>query len=93
MVLKETVDPISKLKGAIFIPPNDFKIHHSNESVTVGRKSVKVGHAWIESPNRRTYEGVIFAPDGAPANYYNFWQGFTVVPRSGDISKYLDHIR
>lgn len=93
MVLREETNPISNLPDAVFISPSDFRTLHSNQKITIGQKSVKAGHAWIESSERRTYDGAVFAPQGAPPQYYNFWRGFAVEPRSGEIGKYLDHIK
>lgn len=48
--------------------------------------------AWVEMPNRRTYAGIVFAPQGAPDGYYNLFRGFPVPPIGGDCSLYLQHL-
>jgi hypothetical protein len=47
---------------------------------------------WLTHPQRRQYEGVVFAPQRVVPGYYNFWQGFAVEPRAGDCSRFLTHI-
>jgi len=41
---------------------------------------VGVGDIWLKNPLRRQFCGVAFAPEGAPAKFYNLWRGFTVEP-------------
>ncbi len=49
---------------------------------------------FLEHPDRKTYHGIVFAPDGrCPDGYLNLWQGFMVEPKPGDCSLYLAHIR
>ncbi|MCY1274448.1 DNA primase [compost metagenome] len=46
-----------------------------------GPKMLQAVDLWLKSPERRTFEGVTFAPSGnAPAGYFNLWQGYTVEP-------------
>ncbi len=47
---------------------------------------------WLESSKRRQFAGVVFAPEGAPNGFYNLWKGFSVEPKEGDCSIFLDHI-
>jgi hypothetical protein len=47
---------------------------------------------WLTHPQRRQYEGIVFAPKRVVPGYYNFWQGFAVEPRAGDCSRFLTHI-
>jgi hypothetical protein len=49
---------------------------------------------FLEHSDRKTYFGIVFAPDGkCPGGYLNLWQGFTVEPKPGDCGLYLAHIR
>ena len=45
------------------------------------------------SDQRRQYDGLEFAPAGAPDTIYNLWKGFSVKPKPGDCSLFLEHIR
>lgn len=42
-------------------------------------ESQEMAKVWLTSPERRTYEGIVFhpGPDEAPAKFYNVWRGFT----------------
>lgn len=42
---------------------------------------------WLKSPKRRTYEGLIMAPEGAPPGMLNLWKGWAVEAKPGDWSK------
>lgn len=65
-----------------------FRERYLNQPITItganGRtKVLTAGQAWLESPARRTYRRVVFAPPGAkPAapDEYNLWRGFAVSP-------------
>lgn len=50
--------------------------------------------AWLDSPRRRQFNGLVFDPAGrAPANYYNLWKGFAVEPSErGSCRRFLDHV-
>jgi hypothetical protein len=58
-------------------------------------KYEKVGHWWLNHPNRRQYEMVAFAP-GTEADSdrgaYNLWKGFSCASKPGDCSLLWDHI-
>lgn len=56
-------------------------------------KDRKLANAWLESPMRRSYTGIEFAPTTSTADKYNLWQGHPINPIHGDCSLYLDHIR
>ncbi len=68
-------------------------MRYCNRSLGSGRNAIKLGRAWLEHEDRREYDGVVFSPKSAPANFYNTWQGFAVQPVEGDCSLYLDHVR
>lgn len=61
----------------------------------------RLGHKWLEHPNRRTYSKIVFAPPGAKQHIspkdYNLWRGFAVTPMAENpepyISRYLEHAR
>jgi hypothetical protein len=46
----------------------------------------------MSHPDRRHYEGLVFAPGRDVPGYYNLWRGFSVAPTPGDCSKFLSHI-
>jgi hypothetical protein len=56
-------------------------------------KRVPLATHWMHHPQRRQYEGMIFAPGRDVPNHYNLWRGSAVVPRPGDCSRFLAHLR
>lgn len=49
--------------------------------------------AWMESPGRREYKRVVFKPEGCAPDEYNMWQGFSVEPREGDCTVFLEFLK
>jgi hypothetical protein len=74
----------------------DFRNRYSNEFVGIwidGKpKSISIGKYWLAHKNRRQYLSIEFMPKGDKPDIYNLWQGFTVQPKAGDCSLFLDHI-
>lgn len=55
-----------------------------------GDKPPPLANAWLAHPQRRQYEGVVFAPgEVVPPNILNLWQGFAVTSAPGDVSLWL----
>lgn len=75
--------------------PNRVRVEYMGES-----RFVACADIWLNSPQRRQYEGICFAPapygqDRTPWGYYNLWRGFAVAPDPrGDAvcSRFLAHI-
>ena len=76
-----------------FYQQADFKSHYANRKVRVDKHVKTAGELWLGHPDRRSYEGVTFNPNGASEGYYNLFQGFPVEPARGDRGLYLDHIQ
>jgi len=78
-----------------------IKITRTNAEGEAQTKKAPLAKLWLTHPDRRTHEGVTFAPSGkAPAGYYNLWRGFAVDPLPGGIwqsarscRKLLQHLR
>lgn len=71
-----------------------------NETVKVGEDSNgnpkyrDLGGWWLEHPQRRQFEMMVFAPEKQlPADCYNLWKGFAVPSLPGDCSLFLTHVR
>ena len=60
--------------------------------IQIEKKAVTVVKYWLDSPQRRQYDGIAFSPQGDTPNHYNLWQGFSVKPLVGDWSLMEDHI-
>lgn len=55
-----------------------------------GEKPRPLAEAWLNHPQRRQYEGLVFAPgETVPPNILNLWQGYAVAPEAGDVSPWL----
>ena len=56
-----------------------------------GDKQRSLADAWLAHPQRRQYEGLVYAPgEPLPGNILNLWQGFAVFPVAGDVSLWLE---
>lgn len=99
-VLQErtAADPTSRRERAesLFLQPRELHTKLSNLLVADPRtgKLRQLSEIWMEWPERRTYERLIFAP-GSPKqpDAYNLWRGFAVEEDpDGDCSLFLDHL-
>lgn len=92
VILREGVDAWGEPEVR-FIKVSAFKLLHGTHFIDTGKREPQTwADAWLESPLRRQYLGVCFAPDGAPDEYYNVWRGFAVEPREGDVSLWENHV-
>ena len=48
-----------------FYQQADFKSHYANRKVRVGKQVKTAGELWLGHPDRRSYAGVTFNPNGA----------------------------
>jgi hypothetical protein len=76
-----------------FLSVDGFKQWMGNRFTKVGKKDVPLAAQWMQSPGRRQYSGLVFAPSGAPEDYYNLWKGFGIgADNSGSCQLFLDHV-
>jgi hypothetical protein len=87
-ILKESSDGEIKL-----LTHSAFDNWFRNQHVRRGSKTIPVAKHWLSHPQRRQYEGLVFAPGRDVPRCYNLWRGFAVKPRPGDCSKFLTHTR
>jgi hypothetical protein len=73
-----------------FITMDAFRNYHANYKVD-GSPAAKL---WLESEDRRTYDGICFSPSGdTSADFFNLWRGFAVEPKpNGSCELFLDHL-
>ena len=85
--------------------PRELGVYLSNERIPKkdGEGTEPIFPVWLNSPDRNTYENIVFRPD--PKIYrsgpriiqqrrtYNLWQGFSVAPIKGNCALVLDHIK
>jgi Family of unknown function (DUF5906) len=80
-------------EGFRFLTVLAFEQWHANRFVQRGEKRLPLAKHWLKHPQRRQYEGIVFAPDREVPNHFNLWRGFAVQRRPGDCSKFLAHVR
>ena len=66
----------------------DLRNRYRHLKVVVGQTKNGVvekplGHFWLDHPQRRQYEKIVFAPGKEIDTAYNLWQGFAVEPVPG----------
>lgn len=59
----------------------DFALQTAN--MASPKKSVSAANVWLQSPQRRTYKGMVFSPGRDIPDQYNLWRGFSVEPTPG----------
>ncbi len=93
-ILHETADGEIKFwdrKDFIMCYENSRKIIMSKKGKT---KSIPYSTIWLQSPERKTYKKITFAPEiTVPTSTFNLWRGFAVEPKEGDCDFYLKHIK
>lgn len=98
-VMYESTDPTFNRPDLKFLPFKDFENYHQNKRTVVAgpngkARDISIAKAWLQSENRREYEGIVFDPTGkSPKEFYNLYQGMSVEPKKGDWSKLQAHIR
>lgn len=89
-VLREL--PNSHYEPFDLMSPVSFREWMSNRYVTVEDKSVPLAKYWLNHPERRQYNSIVFAPGDEDVDGYNLWRGFAVKAREGDCSRFLWHL-
>lgn len=57
------------------------------------QKAQPLGQYWLRHPQRRQYEGLVFAPGRSTPKHFNLWRGFATEPVEGDCSRFLEHLK
>lgn len=99
-ILDETID-INGKPDIQFLSDYDFRILYANRKVPnplAGQKGqtkyIPLPNAWLNSPKRREYKGIIFEPkETKKTDFYNLFRGFAYQPIKGDWSLFRNHIR
>jgi hypothetical protein len=91
LVLTERFNPETKYREYPLSSFADLRKLYSNRLVAGQR--VDEGEWWLNHPERRQYDGIIFSPGEDRPGYFNLWQGFAVEPKYGICSRFLAHIR
>jgi hypothetical protein len=94
-VVERTEDPQLQRSVLVRYAFSDFRRMFLNRLVALPKgKFVDLGTHWLGHKDRRQYlGGVVFEPkDDVPADRWNLWSGFAVVPRSGGWRLLHEHI-
>jgi hypothetical protein len=96
LIMNEIVDPVFNRPTITFSTISDFKNYYATDKVEVsngnGTKLVSIAPVWLDSPERRQYEGIVMAPGRDVPGYYNLYRGFAVNPEKGDWHLNKTHI-
>ncbi len=97
-IVEEYSDPVKNRRMLRWISPHAFREKYSNAKISVivnGKtREVPLGATWVQWPDRRTYDAVVFAPgQELPDSVYNTWRGFAVEPKAGTCESFLDFIQ
>jgi hypothetical protein len=91
-------DPSLKCSIIEFISTPALEKKYAHDKLVIGyRGEIPVERncvsLWLESPDRRNYNGMVFDPgQDHGSDYFNIWRGFAFQPRKSRIDFYLNHI-
>lgn len=92
-VLRETLNPETKLVDVDYLSVEGFKQYYSNVKIPVGRAFLTAGNYWFSHEERRQYERVDFLPGKDLPGLYNLWKGYSVeADPTGDWSMFREHL-
>jgi len=94
VVMNEITNPVFERPDITFSQVSDFRAFYANRRVMIphGNKPVSIGKAWLESPLRRQYKGIVFSPGKDVPDHYNLYRGLAVDPKPGKWDRYQDHL-
>jgi len=92
-IVHETYDHTFEYPDIEFLSAADFGVLYKNRKVTVNGKRKLLATHWLESPSRRQYNRVEFAPGKVFDEVFNLWSGYHIDPVKGNCDLYLEHIR
>jgi hypothetical protein len=100
-VMYMETDPVSQCQIPAYQTIPDFIAFHHNKKRDIGTperpKLTGIGKWWIDHPERRQYDCVVFRPHApgdvpVPGNAFNLWRGFACEPHQGDWSLLRAHL-
>jgi chloramphenicol 3-O-phosphotransferase len=98
-VIEEIWDPVLQRPRLTRQSFDDFRNRHMHKTVQAGVTQqgkavlVPLGNWWLKQPQRRQYDGLVFAPGQEIEGSYNMWKGFACQSLPGDCNLFLDHVR
>jgi hypothetical protein len=100
-VMYMETDSVSHCQIPAYQTIHDFITFHHNEKRDIGTpekpKLIGIGKWWIDHPNRRQYDSVVFVPHPPGdkptlGNVFNLWGGFACEPHKADWSLLRTHL-
>lgn len=97
-VIEEVEDDVLGRNRLTISSFEDIRNRYSHMMVEVGQdkdgKAIRIplGKYWLAHPMRRQFDYMRFMPQGDKKGVYNLWRGFSVEPKPGDCSLYLQHL-
>ena len=93
-ILNEETDPVTLRPDISFSSKDDFINRYTANYVVNPNdgNTTTAGKLWFNSPKRRFYDGIVFAPGEKPDGYYNLWRGFGIEPQQGCWERMRKHI-
>jgi len=80
-----------------YIDLDSFKniLRNRNKEVMVNDKPAlrRLGEWWLDHPQRREFDNVVFAPGKEVTNCLNLWRGFAYQAVPGECNLFLDHLK
>lgn len=99
-IIREVWDPAMKRTRISKQSFEDFRNGYRNRKVIVAHNDKgqpvekAVGVWWVDHPQRRQYDTIVFAPGQEVEDAYNLWRGFAVDSLPGDKHQpFLRHVR
>lgn len=99
-IISEVMDPSMNRTRISKQSFEDFRNRYRHQKVTVGFNDngqpiqKAAGAFWIDHPQRRQYETIVFAPGREIDDAYNLWRGFACDSLPGDKHEpFLRHVR
>lgn len=99
-IIREVWDPAMKRTRISKQSFEDFRNGYRNRKVIVAHNDKgqpvekAVGVWWVDHPQRRQYDTIVFAPGQEVEDAYNLWRGFAVDSLPGDRHEsFLRHVR
>lgn len=80
-ILWETTDPFDRYRLE-HLSVGAFHQKFAPQKMQLGRTEHQISQLWLESKDRREYDGLVFMPEQqAPERFYNLWRGFAYAPK------------
>lgn len=99
-IISEVMDPVLKRTKISKQSFEDFRnrYRHIKVTVAIDDKGMPIQKAagawWVDHPQRRQYETIVFAPGSEVEDAYNLWRGFAVDALPGNRHEsFLNHLR